>query len=232
LTGSIAHELNQPLTGILSNAQAAEMLIAADRWDAAELTEILTDIVADTQRAGDVIRNLRHLYRGQTGKLLPVDLGAVVEETERLLHNEIVAQGITLATEAAQALPKVLGNAIQLQQVLVNLIMNGIQAMRDSPPGEVRGSTRLFSTGSSSRWRPGSRTAPAWAWRSARRSSRPTVAGCGPRICPREVPGWGSPSRRPRPSSPVKGLRRDPEGAPGEVCENTPDPEGALLEAL
>ena len=138
LTGSIAHELNQPLTGILSNAQAAELILQGDCWERNELAEIMTDIVVDTKRAGDVIRHLRDLYRGQKAEFLPLDLNAVVEETIQLLHSELVVRQVVLTTEAAAAIPRLNGNAIQLQQVLVNLIMNGIQAMRDTPRNDRR----------------------------------------------------------------------------------------------
>jgi len=131
LTGSIAHELNQPLTGILSNAQAAELLIKSGRSERAELEEILAEIVADTKRGGKVIQNLRELYREQKGEFLPVDINAVVDETTQLLHSEFVLQHVVLTTECASPIPVASGNRIQLQQVLVNLIMNGIQSMGD-----------------------------------------------------------------------------------------------------
>jgi PAS domain S-box-containing protein len=133
LTGSIAHELNQPLTGILSNAQAAEMMINSGQWDNEELAEIMADIVADTKRGGDVIHSLRELYREQKGEYKPVDINAVVEETRNLLHSEYIAQHIVVTTETAPSTPSVDGNRIQIQQILVNLIMNGVQAMAETP---------------------------------------------------------------------------------------------------
>ena len=129
LTGSIAHELNQPLTGILSNAQAAELMIQAGRVDRAELAEVMGEIVADTKRAGDVIRNLRELYRQQAGEHHPLDINAVVEETIQLLNSEIVLQLVVLTTNCGSSIPIVNGNRVQIQQVLVNLMVNGIQAM-------------------------------------------------------------------------------------------------------
>jgi two-component system sensor kinase FixL len=131
LTGSIAHELSQPLTGILSNAQAAELMLNNDRWESAEIKDIMGDIIADTKRCGDVIRNLRDLYREQKRDLVPVDLCTVVNDTYKLLHSELVMQHVVLTTDCTPSLPKVYGIKIQLEQVLVNLIMNGIQAMRD-----------------------------------------------------------------------------------------------------
>jgi len=138
LTGSIAHELNQPLTGILSNAQAAELLLKSGNWETAELEEILAEIVADTKRGGEVIQNLRELYREQTVEFLPVELNSIVHETTHLLHSEFVLQNITLTTDLETAIPMGYGNKIQLQQVLVNLIMNGIQAMGDIEQADRR----------------------------------------------------------------------------------------------
>jgi PAS domain S-box-containing protein len=131
LTGSIAHELSQPLTGILSNAQALEMILKKDRGESGEMTEIVEEIIADAKRSGSVIRNLRDLYREQKGKFEAIDINTVVDETIKLLHSEFIIQHIIFAKECAPSLPKINGNKIQLQQVLVNLIMNGIQAMSD-----------------------------------------------------------------------------------------------------
>jgi PAS domain S-box-containing protein len=131
LTGSIAHELNQPLTGILSTAQAGEIMLKSPdvSYEPDELVEILTAIVADAKRAGAVIRNLRELYGKHKGEFEPVDVNAIVDETAQLLYSELVVQAVALATEYAPTSPTVLGNRIQIQQVLVNLITNGIQAM-------------------------------------------------------------------------------------------------------
>jgi signal transduction histidine kinase len=133
LTGSIAHELNQPLTGILSNAQAAEMMLKRGECDHDELAEIMAEIVADTKRGGEVIRNLRELYREQTGEYGPVDINALVAETVVLLNSEFIAQNIVVKTDTARSIRQVAGNRVQIQQVLVNLIMNGVQAIAEIP---------------------------------------------------------------------------------------------------
>ena len=140
LTGSIAHELNQPLTGILSSAQAGEILIKKGQLDSDELTEIMAAITADAKRAGEVIHHLRDLYREQKGEFAPVDITQVVEEVMRLLHSELVLERVELTTECAPSTPLVDGNRVQLEQVLVNLIMNGIQAMS----GVTGDSRRLY----------------------------------------------------------------------------------------
>jgi signal transduction histidine kinase len=131
LTGSIAHEINQPLTGILSNAQAGEFMIKKGRYDEEELVEIMADIAADAKRAGEVIRNLRELYRNQKGKRQPVNINDIVNDTIKLIHSELVIQHVELTTECTSSIPMVNGNRIQIQQVLMNLIMNGNQAMSD-----------------------------------------------------------------------------------------------------
>ncbi len=131
LTGAIAHEVNQPLTGILSNAQAVELLLQNSHYGQGELAEIMTEIVADAKRAAQVIRNLRGLYRKQEGEFLPLELNSVVDETMQLLHSEFLLRDVRLSSACAASLPMISGNRIQLQQVLVNLIMNGHQAMRD-----------------------------------------------------------------------------------------------------
>jgi len=129
LAGAIAHELNQPLTGILSNAQAGELLIRKGDHERDEIAEILAEIVADTKRASDVIRNLRDLYREHTSDLTAVDINATVKDTLRLLSSEFIMQHVTLDRQLAEGLPEVKGNRIQIQQVLLNLITNGHEAM-------------------------------------------------------------------------------------------------------
>ena len=138
LTGSIAHELNQPLTGILSNAQAAEMMLKRGECDFDELAEIMSEIVADTKRGGKVIRNLRELYREQKGEYQPVDINTLVDETVTLLNSEFIVQKTLVTTETAPSLPPVDGNRIQLQQVLVNLLMNAVEAMAEAAMDDSR----------------------------------------------------------------------------------------------
>jgi signal transduction histidine kinase len=133
LRGSISHELNQPLTGILSNAQAAELMLEGDRWTRDELAKIMSEIVSDAKRAGDVIRGLRELYREHNEDYSLIDINTVVVETNRLLHSEMVLQQVEFTTECAESLPRVSGNNVQIQQVLFNLIMNGVQAMESVP---------------------------------------------------------------------------------------------------
>ena len=96
----------------------------------------MNEIAADSKRAGDVIRGLRELYREQKGDFSPVDVNTVIADTTQLLHSEMVMHHVDFATECASSLPKVNGNSVQIQQVLVNLIMNGVQAMSSVPRDE------------------------------------------------------------------------------------------------
>jgi len=134
MTGSIAHELNQPLTGILSNAQAGEMMVKDGRCDSGDMAEIMGEIASDAKRASDVIQALRDLYRKQEVDFRPVDICALVEETKHLLHSEFIMQMVEMKMECAPSLPMVAGNRVQLQQVLVNLIMNAAEAMKGTSP--------------------------------------------------------------------------------------------------
>jgi two-component system sensor kinase FixL len=132
LTGSIAHELNQPLTGILSNAQAAELMLKGGDWEVEDFKEILTDIINDTKRGGEVIHNLRELFRGQKVEFIPFDINEIINDTIHLLNSEFVMQHVVISVKSGSSIPSIKGNKIQIQQVLVNLIMNGIQAMENN----------------------------------------------------------------------------------------------------
>ena len=132
LAGSIAHELNQPLTGILSNAQAGELLLQQENSNTNEMQETLADVIADAKRAADVIRNLRSLFGMKEIDFKPLSLNAQIKEALRLLNSDFVINNVTIYTELSDALPNVMANGIQLQQVLINLISNAIQAMQQS----------------------------------------------------------------------------------------------------
>jgi C4-dicarboxylate-specific signal transduction histidine kinase len=129
LSGSMAHELNQPLTAILSNAQAAQRFLADDQPDLSELRDILADIVAQDKRAGEVIRRLRLLLKKGEVQQRPLSVNEVVLEVLRLVRSDLVNQNFTARTELAPDLPQVHGDGVQLQQVLLNLVMNACEAM-------------------------------------------------------------------------------------------------------
>jgi signal transduction histidine kinase/ABC-type uncharacterized transport system substrate-binding protein len=134
LTASLAHELNQPLTAILSNAQAAQRVLKSAPVDLEEIGEILGDIVMDDKRAADVIRRLRTLLSKGEPQLKAVDLNEALEDVARLVSGDAVARGVSIRLELAEGLPPVLGDRVQLQQVALNLVLNGMDAMREPGP--------------------------------------------------------------------------------------------------
>ena len=129
LAGSLAHELNQPLTAVLSNAQAAQRFLAHDHPDLNEVRDILADIVAEDKRAGEVIRRLRLLLKKGEVQHQPLNVNEVVQEVLKLVRSDLVNQGVTAQTELAPNLPVLCGDRVQLQQVLLNLVMNACDAM-------------------------------------------------------------------------------------------------------
>jgi signal transduction histidine kinase len=132
LTASLAHELNQPLTAILSNAQAGQRVLETAPVDLGEISEILRDIVADDKRAAEVIRRLRSLLRKGDPQRRALDLNEVLVEVARLVSGDAVVRGVSIRLDLAEELPSVLGDRVQLQQVALNLVLNGMDAMRES----------------------------------------------------------------------------------------------------
>ena len=131
LSGSLAHELNQPLTAILSNAQAAQRFLAQSPPRVDKLAEILADIVKSDHRAGAVIQRLRSLLRKEEAQRHLLDMNEVVEESLRLMRSDLLNRQVVAGTEFAEGLPAVSGDRNQLQQVLLNLMINGCDAMAD-----------------------------------------------------------------------------------------------------
>jgi two-component system, LuxR family, sensor kinase FixL len=132
LSGSLAHELNQPLAAILSNAQAALQFLDHDPIDLDEVRGILNDIVAEDRRAHEVIRRLRLLFGKGEGQFEPLDLNELVLEVLDLMKSDLVNHGVMVQTEMAVGLPPVSGDRVQLQQVLINLIVNASDAMAEN----------------------------------------------------------------------------------------------------
>jgi len=136
LSGSLAHELNQPLTAILSNAQAAQRFIAQDHFNLEEVRAILNDIVEDDKRAGEVIRRLRLLLKKGELQQHPVDLSQIIRDVLKLVNSDLLNHGVTAEVILDPHLPAVQGDRVQLQQVLLNLIMNGCDAMATVRAGD------------------------------------------------------------------------------------------------
>jgi PAS domain S-box-containing protein len=138
MTASFAHELNQPLTAIANNASAARRFLEHGNIDPALLQQLLQDMVADSQRAGEVIRGIRSLVRKETSVHTLLDLNSVITETVRLVSTDVLSRESVVTTELDPQLPQVKATLIQIQQVLLNLIINALDAMEGLPPAERR----------------------------------------------------------------------------------------------
>ncbi|HCN78061.1 MAG TPA: hypothetical protein DIT13_12815 [Verrucomicrobiales bacterium] len=133
LAGTIAHELNQPLAAILSNSQVGHSMIRSGKPDMEEMAAILEDIVADAKRAGGIIHGMRAMFKKETAmQVQPVDLNEAVQQTCSLLHSEIVVRKAKVKLNLAESLPQVMAGRVEIQQVLINLILNSLDAMKSA----------------------------------------------------------------------------------------------------
>jgi two-component system sensor kinase FixL len=133
MTASLAHELNQPLSAIMSNANAAMQYIANRKLDPAQLHEILTDVVADGQRAHNIIHNVRDAIKKGRAIRGRINLNDVVRGVSRMISADAAAQSCKVEISLAEDLPAIEGDPTQMQQVLINLVRNALDAMRDTP---------------------------------------------------------------------------------------------------
>jgi PAS domain S-box-containing protein len=161
LATSIAHELNQPLSGISSNASAGQRFIDRGDVDLRELRDLLGDIMADAHRAGDVIRGLQSMVKKEVRARQRVNLNDLVTNVARIVNPNAMLQSCKLETLLEPNLPVIEADPVQLQQVLLNLIINAFDAMRDTPvsrrkvviaterngDGGIRTSVRDYGTG-------------------------------------------------------------------------------------
>jgi C4-dicarboxylate-specific signal transduction histidine kinase len=143
LSAALAHELNQPLGSILSNAQAAQHLIATHSPDLAELRDILSDIVSEDRRASNVIVRLRSLLERGDTLPVPVNLHDCIDDALNLLKNDLLSRNIHVVRNFSPDLPHVMAERVHLQQLLLNLITNAAEAM-DAVPTHLR--TLTFSS--------------------------------------------------------------------------------------
>lgn len=161
MAGSLAHELNQPLGAIVTNAGAALRFLERDSLSGEKLREVLQDIVADGRRASEVIHTIKGMGRKEEGARQLLHLNDVITEVLRLMRSDALAHDCTVLTELHPALPKVEANLVQLQEVFLNLIVNAFEASKEVPrvrrrviirterdgDGAVRACVRDFGTG-------------------------------------------------------------------------------------
>jgi PAS domain S-box-containing protein len=133
LSGALAHELRQPLTSILSNAQAGQRFMSQESPDLVELRAIFADIVSADRRAGAIIGRVRTMLRRDEVELQPVSVNESLEELLSLTHSDLIARGVFVSKLTASDLPLVMTDRVHLQQVLLNLIMNACDAMESNP---------------------------------------------------------------------------------------------------
>jgi two-component system, LuxR family, sensor kinase FixL len=138
LTASLAHELNQPLTAIASNAAAGSRMLAQGPPDVEMFKELLADVSADARRAGAIIHGIQHFVRKSEGARHPVSLNEIVREVLRLLNSDLLGRTTTVETELFPNLPPVEADPLHLQQVLLNLLMNSLEAMHSIPAEKRR----------------------------------------------------------------------------------------------
>jgi signal transduction histidine kinase len=144
LSSSIAHELNQPLGSILANAETAELMLKSENPDLAEIGEILADIKRDDQRAGEVIRRLRSYLTRTPFEAKDIDLNLIMGEAFKFLSMQASARNIALYLQTSPGELRIKGDPVQLQQVILNLVANSMDAMDAIPYGRtVIGRTEL-----------------------------------------------------------------------------------------
>jgi PAS domain S-box-containing protein len=145
LSASIAHEVNQPLAAIITNGEAALRWMARAEPDLGEARDALKRVIQDGERASEVIRRIRALTRKNEQNTAQLDLNAVVADTLALVDREIAGRSVALSLDLVRDLPPVQADRIQLQQVLINLLLNALQAMDAVAPEARRLSLRSFA---------------------------------------------------------------------------------------
>ena len=129
LSSGLAHELKQPLTAILSNAQAVLLLLARDKINLQEVRDILNDIVADDKRAGEVIDRLHVFVKKRQFQPQPLEANQLIRDVLRLMNHELTGRSVRVVTELNAGILPIRGDRVQLQQVLINLILNAVDSM-------------------------------------------------------------------------------------------------------
>jgi len=216
LTTALTHELNQPLGAILRNAEAAEMFLQAGQPDLNEVRAILADIRRDDQRAGQVIERMRLLLKRRSLESHPLDLREVVEDTVTLVRPDLLARQVTLTLDLPGWLPLVPGDRVHLQQVLLNLLLNAMDAMNGHPGAERRLTVRVKAG------------LPGWL--------EVTVSDAGTGLPPEESPRLFEPFYTTKPNGMGMGLaisRTIIEAHGGKIrAENNPGPGASFIFTL
>jgi PAS domain S-box-containing protein len=135
LTASIAHEVNQPVGALVTNAHAAMRMLRAEPPDLNQVREALDDIIKDGRRVSDVIQRIRALVRKSPAQADELDINEAISETIALARSEILRNGVSLQIQLATDLPPIRGDRVQLQQVIMNLVMNAVEAMSSVAEG-------------------------------------------------------------------------------------------------
>ena len=231
LATSITHEINQPLSAIVMNGNACLRWLANERPNPDEAREAAQRIVRDGIRTCDIIRSIRALARKSGPDMTLFDINGAICKVLALMRSELCRHDVSIETDLSENLAPVLGDRVQLQQVILNLMMNGVEAMDTAMhrprvlrlrselggPGTLVSRSRIRARGSrpkskivsSMRSSRRSQTARAWGCRFAGRSSTPMAAGSGYRRGPPMVPSSNLPCRslpawRPDPRTPAE----------------------------
>jgi signal transduction histidine kinase len=132
LTASLAHEVNQPIASAITDANTCLRWLSRDQPDLEEARAAASRMVQDGRRAGEIVKRIRLLFKRDSRQRESVDLNEIIREMALLLYSEAIQFAVLVRTELAADLPQVMGDRVQLQQVLMNLMMNSIDAMKDA----------------------------------------------------------------------------------------------------
>jgi C4-dicarboxylate-specific signal transduction histidine kinase len=138
LSQNLAHEINQPLAAIMVNAEASKQLLTGEQPDLEEVHAALDDIMTDNQRAQAVIQRIRHLVKDAPPAYARLDLNAVAAEAAQVVISEASSKGVAIKLELESDMPPVCGDQVQLQQVVLNLLVNAMDALSHNQSGPKR----------------------------------------------------------------------------------------------
>ena len=147
LSASIAHQINQPITGIVLYANAALRRLSVEKPDLDEIRSILTDIAGAGEHAGEIVTSVRAMFKKDESAKTAINLNNMINTVLALVRTDLQNDGVRVETELAEQLPNVMGDAVQLQQVILNLIVNAADAMRAVQPRELKIKSNRGSSG-------------------------------------------------------------------------------------